>query len=219
MRLLKNEVLVIRTCNSDYTSYNGFKWPKLGHVCAPDWEPTYECGHGLHGLLWGAGGTGYLSGGDNAIWQVIKVRKADLLFGQGVLIDKCKFKEGFVVYSGNRLGAVSMIQKYAPKSTPVVFATQTDGDHSTQTAGDYSGQTAGNNSTQLAGDYSTQVAGDNSNQTAGNNSTQVAGVGTVQIILYRKNYEHRVKTRIITKETANKPYKFNHEIEDWVLVD
>ena len=55
MKLKKNEVLILRTCNADMTSYGEFVWPELGYVEAPDWEPTETCGNGLHGFLWGEG--------------------------------------------------------------------------------------------------------------------------------------------------------------------
>lgn len=46
MRLKKDEVLVLRSCKEDMTSYNGFQWPEKGYVEAPDWEATGECGNG-----------------------------------------------------------------------------------------------------------------------------------------------------------------------------
>ncbi|WP_445081510.1 DUF7666 domain-containing protein [Martelella alba] len=48
---MNDTVLVLRTCNSDMTSRNDFVWPESGLVECPDWEPTEECGNGLHGLL------------------------------------------------------------------------------------------------------------------------------------------------------------------------
>jgi hypothetical protein len=48
---------VLRTHRADGASYDGFRWPtEVGGVAvAPDWDPdpSIECGHGLHGLLWG----------------------------------------------------------------------------------------------------------------------------------------------------------------------
>ena len=55
MKFSKNEVLVLRTCNSDMTSYNKFLWPKSGFVEALDWEAAKRCDNGLHGFLWGEG--------------------------------------------------------------------------------------------------------------------------------------------------------------------
>ena len=45
------KVYVLRTCNPDLISHEGFQWPESGFVEAPDWEITGNCGNGLHGLL------------------------------------------------------------------------------------------------------------------------------------------------------------------------
>lgn len=88
-------------------------------------------------------------------------------------------------------------------------STQTAGDRSTQTAGDESTQKAGHASTQTAESKSTQKAGYNSTQKAGDMSTQTAGINTIQIIRYYNSIGVlNVKTRIITKNEADKPYKF-----------
>ena len=50
---MTEKALILRTCNSDLTSYNGFQWPESGFVEAPDWDKTPQCGNGLHGLLQG----------------------------------------------------------------------------------------------------------------------------------------------------------------------
>ena len=49
------EVLILRCCDKDGKSYGGFQWPlEVGAaVEVPDWEPTAECGNGLHGWPWG----------------------------------------------------------------------------------------------------------------------------------------------------------------------
>ena len=100
--------------------------------------------------------------------------------------------------------------------TDINNITQTAGYRSTQTAGYRSTQTAGDDSTQTAGYRSTQTAGDESTQTAGYRSTQTAGVGTVQICRWYDN-GWQVATRIITEETANKPYKCIKGV--WTLIE
>ena len=105
--------LVLRTCNADLTSYNGFQWPESGHVEAPDFRRTYDCGQGLHGLLEGQGDGKYLNLGDDAKWLVVEVfANDDLLWGKGDLTDKCKFREGTVVYCGDRSGAVKYLKNH-----------------------------------------------------------------------------------------------------------
>src|SRR5512146_1644346 len=99
--------LVLRTCKADHSSstyrmVNGvkvastpFRWPETGPVKCEDWNPDPCCGGGLHGLLWGEGDWSLLDRDDGALWQVVKVKTADI-----VLIDqqKIKFPAGEVIY-------------------------------------------------------------------------------------------------------------------------
>ena len=66
--------LFIRTCKSDFTSYNGFVWSKnVGDtVVAPDWKDNAECGNGLHGLLNGQQDSDLLSKEADAVWMVVE---------------------------------------------------------------------------------------------------------------------------------------------------
>ena len=181
MKLKKTEILVLRNVKADMTSHEGFKWPEKGVVTAPDWEDTFTCGHGLHGLPWGVGSTSYFYGYKDAKWLVVKVNTASgYKAGEDELSDKCKFKSGDVIFCGTREIAVALIQKYAPINSVINYATQTAGDCSTQKAGDCSTQKAGDESTQTAGNCSTQTAGNWSTQTAGNCSTQTAGYKSTQ---------------------------------------
>jgi hypothetical protein len=155
LKLKKGEVLVLRTCELDGTSYNDFKWPQSGPVSCSDWKPRAECGNGLHGLLWGVGDGGYLNWGE-ASWLVVRVLASDI-----VDIDrKVKFPRGVVEYFGERLGAVALIEKYAPEGSVVVGGTATAGDGGTATAGDGGTATAGDRGTATAGDGGTATAGD-----------------------------------------------------------
>lgn len=95
-----NDILkVLRICNPDMYSRNGFKWPKSGHVKCPDWKPTKDCGNGLHGYLineldksdFGVSNTN--SWDKDRKFLVVEVKRKDLVN----LGDKVKFKEGYVV--------------------------------------------------------------------------------------------------------------------------
>ena len=86
-------VLVLRTCAADLASHNGFKWPASGAVEAPDWQPTKECGNGLHGWLWGAGDWSLKNKAADAKWLVVEVTQADVIDLGG----KVKFPRGVVV--------------------------------------------------------------------------------------------------------------------------
>ena len=139
-------VLVLRCVHADMTSRNGFRWPELGEVSAPDWAPTKECGQGLHGWLWGAGnlaGTCDYWSGETTRWLVVEVPRADLVDLDG----KVKYPRGVVVFCGPRDEAVSLIVQHAPAGTPIMFGTATAGDRGTATAGDGGTATAGDRGT------------------------------------------------------------------------
>ena len=88
-------VLVLRTCAADGSSSHGFKWPESGPVEAPDWEATKECGHGLHGWLWGHGNWSLKTKGDKIKWLVLEVEASTIIN----LEDKIKFPRAVVVAS------------------------------------------------------------------------------------------------------------------------
>lgn len=64
--------------------------------------------------------------------------------------------------------------------------------------------------------FATQTAGDESTQTAGDESTQTAGLNSVQIGRWFDNGNYRVATRVVTKEFADKTYRF--EKGEWKLL-
>ncbi len=169
----KDEVLVLRTCKPDMSSpssrANGFKWPKRGRVKAPDWDPSPECGHGLHGLLWGEGHCRAMYTKPDAVWLVVATEGPVVDLGQ-----KCKFPEGRVVHWGDKRSATQFLYRYAPHKA-IYGLTLTAGDDVTLTAGAYSTLTAGRYSTLTAGRYSTLTAGHRSTLTTGHRSTLTAG--------------------------------------------
>ena len=182
-------VYVLRTCNADLTSYNGFRWPASGRVTAPDWKPTNDCGNGLHGLLWGEGHGGHLSPDADARWLVIGVAEDSLID----LIGKVKFPKGEVVFCGDREDAIADIIQRGADPSKVCYnrvhaghygtatagpgGTATAGDHSTATAGHHSTATAGHYGTATAGDFGTATAGECGTATAGYRGTATAGKG------------------------------------------
>jgi hypothetical protein len=101
--------LILRTCNSDMTSHGGFVWPREGHVEAPDWAPTQQCGAGLHGFLWGEGNGGLASWSPDAAWLVAEI------IGEHIdLNGKVKFRAANVIHCGDRLSATSLLTSLAP---------------------------------------------------------------------------------------------------------
>jgi len=164
---------ILKTVQADGSAYGNFQWPlEVGaEVVAPDWDPTPQCGGGLHGLLNGVGNGGLLNWDNDAVWIVAKVpKKAQLVDLDGkVKVDRCK-----VVFVGNQLSAISFLQENGCDG-PIVGATVVAGNNGTATAGDRGTATAGNYGTATAGDYGTATAGDCGTATAGYYGTAIAG--------------------------------------------
>ena len=104
------KALALRNCKSDGTGHGGFKWPsEIGSVVkCDDWEPTAECGNGLHALLDGWGNYSLLSDEYDAIWQIVEVNRDQCIELSG----KVKFESCVLVYSGNMAGAMTKISDY-----------------------------------------------------------------------------------------------------------
>ena len=132
-------VLVLRTCNADLTSYGGFKWPESGNVECPDWKPTKECGNGLHGWLWGEGEGSLANWGADAKWLVVRIAKDTVIDLGG----KVKFPAGEVIYCGDRNGATEFLAANGGDGRAIIGGTATAGYRGTATAGDGGTATAG----------------------------------------------------------------------------
>src|SRR5690606_32272823 len=103
-------VLCLKSLPANLQAHEGFQWPESGHVKAPDWRPTEECGNGLHAFLWGAGDANLACTEDGALWLVLSVREEGVINLDG----KVKFEECEVIYCGARDTAVAIIQHHAP---------------------------------------------------------------------------------------------------------
>jgi hypothetical protein len=215
-------VLVMRTCDANMKSCDGFRWPSSGVCAAPDWKPTKACGNGLHGLLWGEGDGELLNWDPSSKWLIVEVIAADVID----LIGKVKFPRGEVVYSGDRTGATEYIQKHGQPNRAIVGALITAGYRGTATAGDGGTATAGDGGTATAGDGGTAAAGDGGTATAGYCGTATAGYGgtaaaghrgTIQIKYYDTGAgRHRIVTGYVGEGgiESNKKYK----LQDMKLV-
>lgn len=138
---------ILKTVGSDMTSHGGFKWKKRGLVVCPDWEPTDECGNGLHGALNGEG-DGYLfNWGPDAVWIVAEV---DIATGID-LNGKWKFPEATVIYAGDRKSATELIYEKCGMVS-CIGGTATAGYLGTAMAGDWGTATAGYKGIAMAGD-------------------------------------------------------------------
>ena len=104
------KVLVLRTCKGDMTSHGGFRWPESGRCEAPDWKPAAECGHGLHGWLWGSGDWDLKCKDADAKWLVVEVEAESIVNLGG----KVKFPAGDVLsVSADWQTAMGFIRGYA----------------------------------------------------------------------------------------------------------
>ena len=150
-----SKVLVMRTCNADMTSYGGFVWPESGAVSAPDWSPEPQCGHGLHGLLWGEGDVSLLDWSKSAKWLVCSVDVESIV----EIGDKVKFPSCEVVFCGDGFEASKYVVANGGQGRRVVKGTATAGFRGTATAGFRGTATAGDEGTATAGDEGTAKAG------------------------------------------------------------
>ncbi len=181
-------VLVLRCCAEDGTSCNGFKWPGVGETAtAPDWKDNGNCGHGLHGWLYGQGDPATCDywANENALWLVVEVKKSDIRMLGG----KCKFQSGVVCFAGKKEQAAEYLVAHEQQAALVAVIGRsvtvgekeiaTVGSLGTATAG-YSGTaTAGYSGTATAGALGTATAGDRGTATAGARGTATAGaIGT-----------------------------------------
>lgn len=159
---MSENVLVLRTCAANGGAYGGFIWPESGEVVAPDWDPSPECGNGLHGLLWGEGDGSILNWDSDARWLVCEVDAADVVDIGG----KVKFPRANVVYCGDRDGATALLSLARPGAV-VCGGTATAGYRGTATAGEGGTATAGDDGTATAGYRGTATAGYRGTATAG----------------------------------------------------
>jgi len=170
--------LILRTCNADMTSHGGFKWPRSGHVAAPDWNPAPECGNGLHGFLRGEGDGSLADWSSDAVWLVAEVETYVDLEG------KVKFPAANVIFAGSRLEATTIVKARYPDAAVIGANVAVEdrrvavvGYGGTATAGDYGTATAGNWGAATAGDDGTATAGYEGTATAGDGGTATAGYG------------------------------------------
>jgi len=117
-------ILCLKSLPANLKAYEGFQWPEVGPISAPDWKPTQECGNGLHAFKWGVGDVGLACMEEGAKWLVLNVKEEGIVDLDG----KIKFEQCEVVYCGARDIAISIIEAHAPAGTAVMFGTATAGE-------------------------------------------------------------------------------------------
>jgi len=164
-------VYLLRTCDKDLKSHGGFQWPSSGLVSAPDWDPTPECGKGLHGLLSGEGNGSLLNTQDaDAKWMVIAAVKSEV-----VQIDrKVKVPRAYVVFVGSKKDATDMIVKLCPGSA-CVFATVTSGESGHSTSGDFGHSISGYSGHSISGEYGHSISGEYGHSISGYGGHSTSG--------------------------------------------
>jgi hypothetical protein len=120
------KALAIRTCGSGQEwghakpgvlfAHGGFEWPeRIGAVVEPErWDASPQCGHGLHGLLWGRGNLNYLGTGsreDGTVYMVVEVDEDDCVWVGG---DKVKFPRCTIIHIGTWAECATLINENAP---------------------------------------------------------------------------------------------------------
>ena len=196
----------LRTCDSDMTSYGGFKWKKRGKVVAPDWEPTTDCGNGLYAFLNGQG-SGFLADWSNdAYWLVVEFDDYVDLGG------KVKFPECRVLFASQDRHEAIVYLKKKVATDAVIGDTVSAGYRGTAIAGYKGTATAGYRGTATAGDKGKATAGGYGTVTAGYRGTVTAGYhGIINILYCDSVYRERIKTGYIGEDglKPNTPYKLD----------
>ena len=224
---MKDKVLVLRTSDKNHQSYGGFQWPKEvgAKVVCRDWEPTGECGNGLHGALWGEGDGGLFSWDKNAVWQVVEVDKESIIDLRG----KVKFPECVIRHIGNQESATKYLSENGGLDKAIIGGTSTSGHFGISISGDEGISTSGEKGTSISGEKGTStsghfgisISGDFGTSTSGLGGTSISGdkgisisgdKGIIQIAFF---YEggRRIKTGYIGEDglKPNTPYKLDDD--------
>src|SRR3990172_10901001 len=121
MNDLKNKLIAVPSGDNwmvrfsdNGTAYGGFQWNPVGEwTTAPDWDPTPECGNGLHGQ--GPGGWGYCqSGGRFELVQTkgkrvsIEGNKVKVKMGKIIAVDNEAWKMVISMTTGKFGGSINL---------------------------------------------------------------------------------------------------------------
>src|SRR5881394_1563273 len=103
-----SEVLILRRVGKDRKAHGGFMYPAgVGATVEPEsWEPSAECGNGLHGWPWAFGiGEGQDFNLIDDIWLVLGAKPEDVVgeLNRGM---KCKCHHATIRFEGSFSGAL-----------------------------------------------------------------------------------------------------------------
>ena len=163
---------VLKVVRSDLTTRDGFKWGGVGETTvALDWDPTPECGSGLHGWLNGVGDIRCqsISESDDALWLALEV--------EGEVVDlggKVKFEKAKTLYVGTMSEAATVVADLAGEQGPVIGITRSGGDGSTILGG-YSSKVSGGSDSVVSGGEGSTVSGGEGSTVSGGDRSMVSG--------------------------------------------
>jgi len=172
--------LVLRVCDKDLRSHNGFQWPDVGGIAiAPDWSTVAECGTGLHGWLHGEGDHRVANITEGARWLVVEVDTASLVMLGG----KCKFPRGTVRFVGDMHAAAAYLIAHDPLAAglAVIGASRTVGDNQAVVVGAFGCAVGGYGATVSGGDGATVSGGYGATVIGGYGATVSGGDGATVI--------------------------------------
>jgi hypothetical protein len=173
-----NTSLVLRVCESDFSSRNEFVWPsEIGAIAnCPDFVDSNECGNGLHGWLNGMGDSSASDFVDviDSKWLVLEVETDKIID----LVGKVKFPSAKVIFIGSRGECANYIYDRVPDCSNIIGLEKICGNYSTLNGGDYSTLTGGYCSKLNGGDGSTLTGGAYSKLNGGDGSTLTGGDGS-----------------------------------------
>ena len=175
----KTTVLILRTCHQGFRAHGDFQWPStIGATVRPErWDPSAECGNGLHGFLKGQGAGDLADWGPDAEWLVIEAEAASVVVldnGAKVKVPSCVVAHvgKGATASERRLDCLTFMQAAGQLGEAPIGRVAVDvGDRSTLTGGYGSTLTGGDRSTLTGGDRSTLTGGYGSTLTGGDGST------------------------------------------------
>ena len=150
-----SRVYLLRSCNANFSSEHdrSFVWPStVGAEVEPRaWDPTPECGNGLHGFVRGEGDSSLADWSESAQWLVFSADPADVIDLQG---KKAKVRVARVEHVGQgatgqdrRLDCLAYLDRIGQCGPMAMGVMRQGGDRSTLTGGDYSTLTGGDYST------------------------------------------------------------------------
>jgi hypothetical protein len=147
-------------------------------VEAPDWRDDNDCGHGLHGWLYGQGDLECADHwkAEGAKWLVLEVETDSIVTLDG----KCKFPRATVRFVGESHGAAAYLIAHEPRAAgvAVIGACITVGDCGTAMAGAFSKLTGGDRATLTGGRGATLVGGRFATLTGGDRATLSGGLSS-----------------------------------------